>query len=39
MPAYVTSFACVSSLDEVDDLVFWRTYGKVRTGLCVGIPS
>ena len=38
VPAYVTSFACVSSLDEVDDLVFWRTYGKEGRGCALAFP-
>ena len=28
LPAYVTSFRAVQKIEDVDDLVFWRTYGK-----------
>ena len=37
-PAYMTSLVCVESLDEVDDLVFWRTYGREGSGCALAIP-
>ena len=37
-PGYVASFVCVSNLREVDDLVFWRTYGKEGRGCALAFP-
>lgn len=37
-PGYITSFVCVSDLEEVDDLVFWRTYGKEGRGCALALP-
>ena len=37
-PGYLTSFVCVDDLKEVDDLVFWRTYGKEGRGCALAFP-
>ena len=38
LPAYVTSFRAVSKIEDVDDLVFWRTYGKEGQGCVIVFP-
>ena len=38
LPAYVASFRGISSAEEVDDLVFWRTYGKDGRGCAIVFP-
>ena len=38
LPAYVTSFRALSKIEEVDDLVFWRTYGKEGQGCAIVFP-
>ena len=38
LPAYVASFRAVSRLKDVDDLVFWRTYGKNGQGCAIVFP-
>ena len=37
-PAYVASFRGVSKRDEVDNLVYWRTYGREGKGCAIVIP-
>ena len=39
LPAYVTSFRAVSKIEDVDDLVFWRTYGKDGQGCAIVFPA
>ena len=38
LPAYVASFRGISSIDDVDDLIFWRTYGKDGQGCAILFP-
>lgn len=38
LPAYVASFRGVSEVEEVDDLVFWRTYAKEGEGCAIVCP-
>lgn len=38
LPAYVASFRAVSRLNDVDDLVFWRTYGNNGQGCAIVFP-
>ena len=38
LPAYVASFRGVSTLDEVDNLVYWRTYGREGAGCAIVLP-
>ena len=38
LPAYVASFRGVSKLSEVDDLVYWRTYGREGAGCAIALP-
>ena len=38
LPAYVACFRGISKLKDVDDLVFWRTYGKNGQGCAVVFP-
>lgn len=37
-PAYIASFRGVSDIAEIDDLVFWRTYGKEGRGCAIVFP-
>ena len=37
-PAYMTSLVCVDDLKQVDDLVFWRTYGREGSGCALTFP-
>ena len=37
-PAYMTSLVCVEDLKEVDDLIFWRTYGREGSGCAIVFP-
>ena len=39
LPAYVASFRAVSKIADVDDLVFWRTYGKDGQGCAIVFPA
>ena len=39
LPAYVTSFRRISKIEEVDDLIFWRTYGKDGQGCAIVFPN
>ena len=38
LPAYVASFRGLSKLDDVDDLVYWRTYGDGGRGCAIVFP-
>ena len=38
LPAYVASFRGVSSLADLDDLVFWQTYGNNGDGCAIVCP-
>ena len=38
LPAYVASFRGVANPDDVDDLVFWRTYGHEGQGCALVFP-
>ena len=38
LPAYVTSFRALTRLEDVDDLIFWRTYGKDGQGCAIVFP-
>ena len=38
LPAYVASFRGVSKLEDVDDLIFWRTYGREGQGCAIVSP-
>lgn len=38
LPAYLGSLVCVDNLKEVDDLVFWRTYGRDGSGCALAFP-
>lgn len=38
LPAYIASFRGVASLEDVDDLVFWRTYGYEGRGCALVFP-
>ena len=37
-PAYMTSLVCVNELQQVDNLVFWRTYGREGSGCALAFP-
>ena len=39
LPAYVTSFRAVPKIEDIDDLVFWRTYGKDGQGCAIVFPK
>ena len=39
MPAYLASLVCAKRLEDADDLVFWRTYGRNGTGCAVVFPA
>ena len=38
LPAYVAAFRALSEARQVDDLLFWRTYGKDGKGCAVVFP-
>ena len=38
LPAYMASFRGVSELEDVDDLIFWRTYGNEGKGCAIIFP-
>lgn len=38
LPAYIASFRGVSKVEDVDDLIFWRTYGKEGKGCAIVFP-
>ena len=38
LPAYIASFRGVTDLAEVDDLIFWRTYGRDGRGCAIVFP-
>ena len=38
LPAYVASFRGISERSEVDDLVYWRTYGREGAGCAIVFP-
>ena len=38
-PAYLTSLTYVQDIKEVDDLVFWRTYGREGSGCALAFPT
>ena len=39
LPAYLTSFRAVPKIEDIDDLVFWRTYGKEGQGCAIVFPK
>lgn len=38
LPAYITSFRGVTDRKKIDDLVYWRTYGRDGLGCAIAIP-
>lgn len=38
LPAYIASFRGVSKVEDVDDLIFWRTYGEEGKGCAIVFP-
>ena len=38
LPAYITSFRGVEEMKDIDDLVYWRTYGRDGLGCAIGLP-
>ena len=38
LPAYVSAFRGLSQVSEVDELLFWRTYGKDGKGCAIVFP-
>ncbi len=38
LPAYIASFRGVSNVEKVDDLIFWRTYGREGKGCAIVFP-
>ena len=38
LPAYLASLVCVKNVEDADDLVFWRTYGRDGTGCALVFP-
>ena len=39
LPAYVTSFRGICEIEQADDLVFWRTYGREGKGCALVFPK
>ena len=38
LPAYISSFRGIETLEEYDDIFYWRTYGKDGMGVALVIP-
>ena len=38
LPAYIASFRGISKVEETDDLIFWRTYGREGKGCALVFP-